>query len=723
MKILNQAKKTWFNIAKTSDSSAEIAIYNDIGMWGIQSSDFKAALDGVGDVSDLTIRINSYGGEVFVGFAIYNLIKEHKATTKTMIVDGVAASIASVIALSGTSLKMPKNSFLMIHNPSVFVGGDAKDLRDAADMLDKLKATIVDIYKSKNITLSKNKLDEMMDAETWITAEEAKKYGFADEVIEYSESDEPETNYTEIKRLPENYREICFKPTAMIQNPVNNKPKGANMPICPICGKEHAEGAAFCNHCGTAITAHAKEQVSAQAKARQKEIDEAKAAETKRVTNITAHCKALNLSDEFVNSIIKSGETLDQASEKITAELQKRAENNAKPNTLSIVIDASDKFRDHSVKSLSVALNIEKDQKVIDDIRKNPGVRDLHGLARNILIRDGADPMTVASLQAVDLAERVLRSRNSVGSADLPNILADTMNKSFSMQPSEVGATFDLVCAVSENPDFRTKSFTKLSSFGDLDVIPEGGVFKQGGFSDKKETGSITTKGKTITLTRQLIVNNDTGALSAFPRAMITAVYQKMNRDCYDLLTLNNVGPVLTEDSKAVFHTDHSNICTAGAVSISSIDNMEQFLAKQTLPKAKAGDPDTFVFGGVRKILCGTTQKLAALQTVMSTTDPGATNNAKYNPYSGAIQVISDPYLQSLISASGGMNKSGAWYGFADSNLFPTLTVLYLSGARTPSLRSEASGIGEAQGLSWEIFFDWGFTFQDYRGIAYNAGA
>lgn len=722
MKILNQAKKTWFNIAKTSDSSAEIAIYNDIGMYGITDEMFKAQLDAVGDVRKLTIRLNSYGGEVFAGFAIYNSIKEHSAVDKIVIIDGVAASITSVIALSGTKLLMHKNAFYMIHDPSVMVAGTSIDLRKAAEMLDKIKVTIIDTYKDKKLTLSKEKLNEMMTAETWITADEAKKYGFADEVIENSESDEPE-NTMNTKRLPENYREICFKPTAMIQNPVNNKPKGANMFICPICGKEHAEGAAFCNHCGSAITAQAKEQVSAQAKARQKEIDEAKAAETKRVTNITAHCKALNLSEKFVNELIKSGETLDQAFEKITAELQDRAADNANPTTLSVVIDASDKFRDHSVKSLSVALNIEKDQKIVDDIRKNPGVRDLHGLARNILIRDGADPMTVASLQPVDLAERVLRSRNSVGSADLPNILADTMNKSFSMQPSEVGATFDQVCAVSENPDFRTKSFTKLSSFGDLDVIPEGGVFKQGGFSDKKETGSITTKGKMITLTRQLIVNNDTGALSAFPRAMITAVYQKMNRDCYDLLTLNNVGPVLTEDSKAVFHTDHNNICTAGAVSISSIDNMEQFLAKQTLPKAKPGDPDTFVFGGVRKILCGTTQKLAALQTVMSTTDPGATNNAKYNPYAGGIQVISDPYLQSLIGAAGGMNKTGAWYGFADSSLFPTLTVLYLSGARTPSLRSEASGIGEAQGLSWEIFFDWGFTFQDYRGIAYNAGA
>ena len=89
------------------------------------------------------------------------------------------------------------------------------------------------------------------------------------------------------------------------------------------------------------------------------------------------------------------------------------------------------------------------------------------------------------------------------------------------------------------------------------------------------------------------------------------------------------------------------------------------------------------------------------------------------NPYSGVVNVVADPYLQSLLTLASAGNS---WYGFADKTMFPTATVMYLSGARSPSFRSEASGVGEAQGIAYEIFFDYDFLFQDYRGVVYNDG-
>ncbi len=201
---------------------------------------------------------------------------------------------------------------------------------------------------------------------------------------------------------------------------------------------------------------------------------------------------------------------------------------------------------------------------------------------------------------------------------------------------------------------------------------------------------------------------------------MSIAVYSRMNRDFYDLLCYNSlVGPVMTEDSKALFHADHSNLKTSsGVVSVASLDVAEQNLALQKMPKANAADKDSFVFGGIRQILCGTNQRIAALQVVRSAFDPAKANNNVYNPYNG-IEVISDPYLQSLLTAGSAANT---WYGFADKNMFPTATVIYLSGSSSPSFRSEASGIGEAQGIAYEIFFDYGFTFQDFRGLIQNDG-
>ena len=707
MKIINHAKKTWFNAKKTSESAAEIALYNDIGMWGIQTEEFKTALDGLGEITDLTIRINSYGGEVFVGFAIYNLIKDHPAANKTMIVDGVAASIASVIALAGNKLQMHKNSYMMIHNPAVMVAGDATTLRKAADELDQIKQTIITLYRDRGVELSKKKLDELMTAETWLTAEDAKKYGFAQEVLDESENDEPETNMS--NKLPENLKATFLnqhKPAAPAVN------KGVDM-ICPKCGKVHAEGAAFCNHCGAAITASAKSNV---------ERDELLNAERKRVKSIQNHCELLKLPTDFIQSLIDSGETLDQASQRITDKVREiqDAQLPAQPD-VTVSVDATDKFRNHAVNSLAVALGTEKDPAIKADIKKNPGPVDIHGLVRACLIKDGMNPASVINLSPVQLADEGLsRAKNSVGSADLPAILADTMNKALILTPSEVGATFDQVCTEDMTPDFRTKSYTKMSSFSDIGDVPEGAKFQEGGFSDKKETGSVSTKGKVVTLTRQLIVNNDVNALAQFPRRMSIAVYSRMNRDFYDLLCSNAlVGPTMTEDSVALFNSAHSNLKTSsGVVSVASLDVAEQYLALQKMPKANAADKDSYVFGGIRTILCGTNQRIAALQVVKSAFDPAKSNNNVFNPYAG-INVVADPYLQSLLTAGSAANT---WYGFADKTMFPNATVVYLSGARSPSFRSEASGVGEAQGVQYEIFFDYGFLFQDYRGVIQNDG-
>jgi len=708
MKIFNHSKKTWFNAKKTTDKAAEIALYNDIGMWGVQTEDFKNALDGLGEIDDLTIRINSYGGEVFVGFAIYNLINDHKAANKTMIVDGVAASIASVIALAGTKRKAHKNSYIMIHNPAVMIAGGSVDLRKAADELDRIKETIITLYRDRGVNLSKKKLDELMTVETWLTAEDALKYGFIDEILDNSENDEPETNSA--TRLPENLKATFLNQTKPAAPAVN---KGGDMLTCPKCGKTHAEGAAFCNHCGAAITASAKSTV---------ERDELLNYERNRIKAISNHCGLLKLPTDFIQSLIDSGETLDQASEKITNKVREMqaATPPATPD-VTVAVDETEKFRNHAVNSLAVAVGSEKDPAIKADIRKNPGPVDIHGLVRSCLIKDGMNPATVINMSPTQLADEGLRrAKNSVGSADLPAILADTMNKALVLTPSEVGATFDQVCMEDMTPDFRTKSYTKLSSFSDIGDLPEGAAFEAGGFSDKKESGSVSTKGKVVTLTRRLIVDNDTGVLAQFPRRMSTAVYGRMNRDFYDLLCSNAlVGPTLTEDSKALFHADHSNLKTSsGVVSVASLDVAEQYLALQKMPKANAADKDSFVFGGIRQILCGTNQRIAALQVVRSAFDPAKSNNNVYNPYNG-IEVISDPYLQSLLTAGSAANT---WYGFADKNLFPTATVIYLSGARSPSFRSEASGVGEAQGIAYEISFDYGFTFQDFRGLIQNDG-
>ena len=137
-------------------------------------SDVLEALNGLS--GDLDIYINSGGGSVFSGMSIYNILSRYKGN-KTVYVDGLAGSIASVIAMAGDKIIMPKNSFLMIHKPLCMVGGNANDFRKMADTLDTIEQGIINVYATKlkdgaNI----DDIKSMVNNETWLTGEQAQQY-------------------------------------------------------------------------------------------------------------------------------------------------------------------------------------------------------------------------------------------------------------------------------------------------------------------------------------------------------------------------------------------------------------------------------------------------------------------------------------------------------------------------------------------------------------------
>ncbi|MDY4561391.1 MAG: Clp protease ClpP [Peptostreptococcus porci] len=137
---------------------------------------------------DLTIRINSYGGSVFAGIAIYNLLKSHKGNVNTM-VDGIAASAASIIAMAGDKILMAKNSMMMIHNAWCFTSGNAKELRKVADDLDKIGDSLVETYMDKFVG-TVDELKTLLDDESYLTANECIDLGLATEIVDNSSKDD-----------------------------------------------------------------------------------------------------------------------------------------------------------------------------------------------------------------------------------------------------------------------------------------------------------------------------------------------------------------------------------------------------------------------------------------------------------------------------------------------------------------------------------------------------
>jgi len=181
--MTQKTEKQWYSIKAKADETADIYIYEQIGAdWfgeGIEAKNFVKELADL-KVKNINLRINSPGGSVFDGQTIYNAIKRHPANVTTY-VDGLAASIASVIALAGDSVVMAKNSLFMIHNPWGFAQGSAADLRQYAELLDKVRETIVSVYRDKT-AMTDDEIIAAMDAETWMTAEEAQAFGFCDSI-------------------------------------------------------------------------------------------------------------------------------------------------------------------------------------------------------------------------------------------------------------------------------------------------------------------------------------------------------------------------------------------------------------------------------------------------------------------------------------------------------------------------------------------------------------
>jgi len=174
----------WLDI-KNKDSVGEIMIYGEITdeKWfdeDVTPMDIKNKIKSLENVDEINMYINSPGGGVFAGLAIYNMLKRFSSKI-TAYVDGVAASIASVILLAADKKIIPENAHVMIHNPMGIAMGDADEMRKTARLLDGAKKSILSIYKSAT-TLTDKKLSQMMNDETWMLGQEAFDLGFADEV-------------------------------------------------------------------------------------------------------------------------------------------------------------------------------------------------------------------------------------------------------------------------------------------------------------------------------------------------------------------------------------------------------------------------------------------------------------------------------------------------------------------------------------------------------------
>lgn len=665
-------------IQASVQSEAEIFIYGDIGeSWW---ADTVTAAQFVKDIAAITaqaitIRINSFGGSVPDGVAIYNAIKRHSAQVTT-VVDGVAMSIASLIAMAGDTVEMAENAILMVHAPWTGVAGNSAAMREAADMLDQFASAMATSYAAKTGKPVPEMLALLTDGvDHYYTATEAKDLGFIDAIT------------TGLPVAASAHLRVQAK--TRFTRPVAEATPTMKAPTMP---QAVTTTAASTPQAAAADTSAAVQAALAQDGTRREAIHAsfAKFAERDGVAALRAACQ----NDHAC--------TVEAANLKLLAHLGKDSTPVAGHIIVNTVKDESDKHREAMVQSVLARANVAVDKTgpVRADSSNPYRGRKLLALAEMSLIRAG--------IRTEGMDQRaIVAAAFTQGTGDFPILLENVMHKTLLGAYALQADTWTAFCARGSVSDFRAHNRYRVGSLSNLESKTELGEFRNKTIPDG-EKASITaaTKGNIINISREAVINDDMGALTGLAASLGRAAKRTVESDVYATLALNSgMGPTLG-DGVTLFHANHNNVST-GAPTVTSFEAARVVLSAQrdvsgndylALTPAVWLGPDG-ISGQARVV-------------VNSTYDPDAANKLqRANIAAGMVStIVGTPRLSST-----------PWYFFADPSQAPVLEVAFLDGIDTPYIELE-NGFS-VDGARWKVRLDYGIAGVDYRGAVRSTGA
>lgn len=656
-------------------TDGEVMIYGVVGdEWdGLDAKSVIAGIKALGDVDTITIRINSGGGYVYEGLGILNYLASHPAR-KVVKVDGIAASMASVIAMVGDEIEMPANALMMIHNPWNLVIGDAAAIRKEADQLDKVKASIVGIYAART-GKSEAELSALMDAETWMSGQEALDAGFATTLapaVQAAALLQPDLSLMNFTKTPDALRRS--KPSATVVAALTR----AALPA------EQQE---------SSMTVKVEDSATASAD-EQKIRAEAQAAERVRAGEIRKAVRAARLPDSLADELVDAGTPLDEARAKIIDKLAEADQAGPQTrNQFRIVADAVDRFRAGAQAALAGKAGLAKDD----------AGNELRGLSLRELARESLEVHNIAtrSMRPLDMVKAAMTH----SSGDFVFILGNVAEKSMLKGYEEAEETFQAWTSTGTLSDFKPTSRIDLNSFPSLAKVEEGAEYKYATIGDRGETVQLATYGALFTITRQAIINDDMSVFTRIPQRMGRAAIRTVGNLVYAVVTGNQV----MSDGKALFHAAHKNLAgTAAAPSVASLDAARVAMATQ---KDRSNNA---VALNIRPKYLLVPVALEGVSTVLlaSEFDPSKTQRVP-NAVAGMAKVVADARLDA--------DSATAWYLAADGSATDTVEVSYLDGQEQPWLEQQDGW--KVDGVEFKVRLDAAVKALAWEGLFKNPGA
>jgi ATP-dependent protease ClpP protease subunit/phage major head subunit gpT-like protein len=661
----------------------EILLYGDVGDpygWGdgFTPTDVAEALAEL-DGQAVTVRINSPGGIAFDGMAIYSLLKTY-AGEVTTVVDGIAASAASLIFMAGAKRQVRDGAMVMIHDASVVTFGNADRHVNRAGFLDKLSDQYAGVYEAATGG-DRADMRALMKAETWFSANEAVSKGLATELV-----DEPAATAA------------AFDWTVYA-----HAPAGLPQRVRPLTSP--AAVAALSNG-----DAHMSEKTAAGTGTENDNKAVAAGAEPAGkvwAADFYAGADRTGLSLAKLNEIVQASASKAEAKEKlIDAMVAARDDNKPAPNAgrAAMGADASEKFVEGATLALSAKSGLAGGE------RNEFSGLTLRELARMSLERRGVNTRVMADPLAMigEAMSPVFMSAGLGSTSDFVNILANVANKSMLKGFGEAEETFESFTAKGVLTDFKPATRVDLGLFPNLLKVEEGVGYEFGSTSDRKETIALATYGRMFAISRQAIINDDLAAFSKIPGRMGRAAKRTIGNLVFAILTGN---PNMS-DGVALFHASHNNLLSGGAspLAIASLDAARSAMAKQKDPDGAA----TALNIKPKTLLVPVALQGTAGQLIRSETDPTQANPGVKNKVANMVEsVVADARLD--------VNSATAWYLAAGPNDTDTIEVAYLDGVDSPVLEQQRGW--NVDGVEFKIRLDAGVAALGWRGLLKSAGA
>lgn len=302
-----------------------------------------------------------------------------------------------------------------------------------------------------------------------------------------------------------------------------------------------------------------------------------------------------------------------------------------------------------------------------------------------------------------ELASKILAVHST---SDFPLILEDAINKSLQAGFAAYPQIWDRIARVGSVSDFKTVKLLKMGNFSSLVTKLEGAEYTAGTMSEEREQITASTKGRYISLTREMIVNDDLSAFTGMSMTLGQAAARTVNADVLGVLTANGT----TADGFNLFSTDHANYTGSGtAISVASLGLGRKMMRLQKDPSGL--DPQNIQ---PRFLLCPVGKEDLAREVVLSGYNTDTTGQLKRNPIQdwGALEILSDPELDD--------NSATAWYLIADPTFRPLVQIHFLDGQRTPYVDNEEEFLTDS--IRWKVRMDYGVGVNEWRAGYKNVG-